>query len=203
MRSIISYASPAWEIAADSYLLKLQHLQNKVLRTTGNLPRRIPTRNLHMAFNILYLHDFVTKLCRRQASVMKMSIFATLAKEKLDIESIKTQTWWRSGIRSINCLDCGYILGQYVNIKHNLLYRTWTVRRRKDRTRRKQQNENLHMYYQHRQRLAFHRRPPQGKTHHNKHYHNCLHYSQNLVMSPRRAQCQGELTDSLTHSLTE
>jgi hypothetical protein len=67
IRSILTYACPAWEFAADSYLLKLQRLQNEVLLTIGNLPRRTPTRDLHVAFKIPYLH-FVTKLCGRQAS---------------------------------------------------------------------------------------------------------------------------------------
>jgi hypothetical protein len=44
IRSVISYASPAWEFAADTHLKKLQGLQNKVLRTIGNLPRRTPIR---------------------------------------------------------------------------------------------------------------------------------------------------------------
>jgi hypothetical protein len=33
----------------------------------------------------------------------------------------------------INCLDCGYVLGQYMNIKHSLLYKTWTVALRRRR----------------------------------------------------------------------
>jgi hypothetical protein len=37
-----TYASPAWEFAADTHLLKLQRLQNKVLCTIGNFPRRTP-----------------------------------------------------------------------------------------------------------------------------------------------------------------
>jgi hypothetical protein len=37
------------------------------------------------------------------------------------------ETWWQSGIQSINCLDCSYILEQYTNIKHNLLYKIWTA----------------------------------------------------------------------------
>jgi hypothetical protein len=41
-RSIITYASPAWECAADNHLLKLKLLQNKVLRTIGNFPRHTP-----------------------------------------------------------------------------------------------------------------------------------------------------------------
>jgi hypothetical protein len=39
--------------------LELQRLQNKVLRTTENLPRNTPTRGSHVAFKILYLYDFV------------------------------------------------------------------------------------------------------------------------------------------------
>jgi hypothetical protein len=39
IRSVMTYASPAREFAADTHLMKLQRLQNKVLRTTGNFPR--------------------------------------------------------------------------------------------------------------------------------------------------------------------
>jgi hypothetical protein len=53
IRSVMTHASPSWEFAEDGYLVKLQRLQNKVLRTIGNLPRRTPVRNLHMAFKIL------------------------------------------------------------------------------------------------------------------------------------------------------
>jgi hypothetical protein len=31
----MTYACPAWELAADTHLLKLHRLQNKVLRTIG------------------------------------------------------------------------------------------------------------------------------------------------------------------------
>jgi hypothetical protein len=34
------YASAAWEFAEDTHLMKLQLLQNKVLRTTANFLRR-------------------------------------------------------------------------------------------------------------------------------------------------------------------
>jgi hypothetical protein len=63
IRSIISYASPTWEFAANTHLLKLQRLQNKVLRTIGNFPRRTPVRELYNAFNIPYIYDYITKLC--------------------------------------------------------------------------------------------------------------------------------------------
>jgi hypothetical protein len=32
IRSVTTFASPAWEFAADTHLLKLQHLQNKVIQ---------------------------------------------------------------------------------------------------------------------------------------------------------------------------
>jgi hypothetical protein len=40
IRSVMTYACPAWEFAAETYLLKLQRLQNKVLHTIGNFSRR-------------------------------------------------------------------------------------------------------------------------------------------------------------------
>jgi hypothetical protein len=48
----MTYACPAWEFAAESHLMKLQRLQNKVLRTIGNFPRRTPFRDMHVAENI-------------------------------------------------------------------------------------------------------------------------------------------------------
>jgi hypothetical protein len=71
MQRLMTYASPAWEFAADSHLVKLQRLQNKVLRTIGNLPRSTPIHDLHMAFNILYVYDYITKLCRQQVEVIQ------------------------------------------------------------------------------------------------------------------------------------
>jgi hypothetical protein len=52
-------AVPAWEFAADSHLVKLQRLQNKVLRTIGNLPRRTPVRDLNVAFKIPYVYYYI------------------------------------------------------------------------------------------------------------------------------------------------
>jgi hypothetical protein len=46
IRSVMSYACLTWEYEADAHLLKLQRLQNRVLRAThiGNLDRRTPDR---------------------------------------------------------------------------------------------------------------------------------------------------------------
>jgi hypothetical protein len=45
--------------------MKLQRLQN-VIRIIGNFSRRTPVRDLHMAFKLPYIYDYITKLCRQQ-----------------------------------------------------------------------------------------------------------------------------------------
>jgi hypothetical protein len=70
IRSIMNYASPTWAFAVDTHLMKLRRLQNRILRATGKLYRRPPVRDLHLAFKISYVYDYITKLCRRQAEVI-------------------------------------------------------------------------------------------------------------------------------------
>jgi hypothetical protein len=48
-------------LAADTHLLKLQRMQNKVLRTIGNFPRCTPVRDLHTAFNFPYEYNYITE----------------------------------------------------------------------------------------------------------------------------------------------
>jgi hypothetical protein len=67
----MTYACPVWELAADTYILNLQHLQNKVLRGFGNFPRCTPVHNLYIAFNLPYVYNYITKLCRQQAEVIQ------------------------------------------------------------------------------------------------------------------------------------
>jgi hypothetical protein len=55
--------------------------ENKVIRTVCNSLRGTLTRDLHMAFKIPCLYDFVTKLCRQQATV-------TLNHENVNIRNI-------------------------------------------------------------------------------------------------------------------
>jgi hypothetical protein len=69
IRSVTTYVCPVWELAADTCLLKLQRLQNKVLHTTCNFPRCTLVCNLHRTFNLQYVYDYITKLCRKQAKV--------------------------------------------------------------------------------------------------------------------------------------
>jgi hypothetical protein len=70
IRSVLTYACRAWDFAADSHLLKLQRLHNRVLRSTGNFPRRTPVRELHKAFSVPYVYDYMTELSRQQAEVI-------------------------------------------------------------------------------------------------------------------------------------
>jgi hypothetical protein len=51
--------------------MKLQRLQNKVIRTIGNYRRRTRVRDLHLAFHIPYVYDYIMKLCRQQAEVIQ------------------------------------------------------------------------------------------------------------------------------------
>jgi len=68
---MLTYTCPAWEFAADSYLLKLQRLQDRALSTIGNLPMHTPIRDLHRSFKMPYLYYYVTQLCRKQVSVIR------------------------------------------------------------------------------------------------------------------------------------
>jgi hypothetical protein len=43
-----------------THLMKLQRLQKKVLRTIGNFPRRTPVREMHIAFKLPYVYDYIT-----------------------------------------------------------------------------------------------------------------------------------------------
>jgi hypothetical protein len=61
----MTYACPAQE------LVPVQRLQNEVLHIIGNFPRCTPVRYLHTAFNLPFVYDCITKLCRQQAEVIQ------------------------------------------------------------------------------------------------------------------------------------
>jgi hypothetical protein len=69
--SVMTYPCPAWEFAAVTNLLKLQRLQNNFLYTTGSLPRCTPVGDLHTAFTLPYMYDYITKLRRQQSEVIQ------------------------------------------------------------------------------------------------------------------------------------
>jgi hypothetical protein len=88
----MTYASPAWEFAANTHLLKLQRLQNKVLRTIGNFARRTPVRELHKAFNIptstIILQNYADNK-HELYKIIKMQMSAILGKANPDTENIR------------------------------------------------------------------------------------------------------------------
>jgi len=63
--------APPWRVRRTA-MLKLQRLQNRILRTIGNIRKRTETRTLHGALQIPYVHDYVTKICRKQAEVIQI-----------------------------------------------------------------------------------------------------------------------------------
>jgi hypothetical protein len=67
----MTYACPAWEFMVECHLLKLQRLKNKVLCTIGNFPKCTSVRDMHKAFHIAYVYDYVTKSRRQQAEVIQ------------------------------------------------------------------------------------------------------------------------------------
>jgi hypothetical protein len=53
IRSVMIYVCPTREYAADSHLLKLQRMQNRVVRAIGNLDRRTTICELHLVSKLL------------------------------------------------------------------------------------------------------------------------------------------------------
>jgi hypothetical protein len=66
----MTYFCPTSEHTAEAHLLKLQRLQNRVLRAIGKLDRCTPVRELHVDLKISYVYDYITKLCRIQTELI-------------------------------------------------------------------------------------------------------------------------------------
>jgi hypothetical protein len=62
IRSVMTQACSVWEFAADTLLIKLQRLENKVHRSTGNFLRPTPVCEMQMGFHLPYVHDYMTKI---------------------------------------------------------------------------------------------------------------------------------------------
>jgi hypothetical protein len=84
--SVMTYACSAWEFAAETHLLKLQLLQNKVIRTIGKLPKRTPSAIC------IWLSKFRTFMsCRQQAEIQNHENrnVRYIEQGKPDIENIR------------------------------------------------------------------------------------------------------------------
>jgi hypothetical protein len=70
--SVMTYACPAWNLLQISIYLNCSALvRDKVLRTIGKFSRCIPVYELHMAFRLPYIYDYIMKWCRQQAEVVQ------------------------------------------------------------------------------------------------------------------------------------
>jgi hypothetical protein len=46
-------------------------VEEQVLCTIGNFPKRTSVRDMHKAFHMPYVYDYITKSCRQQAEVIQ------------------------------------------------------------------------------------------------------------------------------------
>jgi hypothetical protein len=67
---VITQDCSIWEFVADTHLIKLQRLENKVPPSTGNYSRSTPVHEKQMGFHLPYVHDYMTKLCIQEAEVI-------------------------------------------------------------------------------------------------------------------------------------
>jgi hypothetical protein len=110
--------------------MKLQHLQNRVLQTIGNFPGHTPICDGHAAFQIPYVYDYITKLCRQQAKSFKtgkMQMFTTMDKSKPKIENAIGLNLAAVMCTAVTVTEL-QLWHELPLIEYNLLYRDWTER---------------------------------------------------------------------------
>jgi hypothetical protein len=88
----MTYACPAWEFEAETHVLKFLRLQNRVIRTNGNFPRRtqVPIRiqiSKFRSFMMTYQNYAEDK--QKYLKIMKMKMFVILDKTKLQTGNIR------------------------------------------------------------------------------------------------------------------
>jgi hypothetical protein len=62
IRSVMTHACFIWEFVADTHLIKLQRLENKVPHSTDNTQTCMPVREMQMASHLPYVHDYMPKI---------------------------------------------------------------------------------------------------------------------------------------------
>jgi hypothetical protein len=65
IRSILTYAAPVWSNTSSTNYRRLQTLQSKCLRVTGNLPKCTPIPLLHATFSIPPIRELIHLLTAR------------------------------------------------------------------------------------------------------------------------------------------
>jgi hypothetical protein len=100
----MTYAPPTWKYAVDAHLLKVQRLQKRVLRATGNLDMCTLVCELHVAFKI-------PKLCRTQAEVIINIVnqtYVVLEKEKSCIGGITSLNLVAVKLTTVQLTICSF-----------------------------------------------------------------------------------------------
>jgi hypothetical protein len=99
--------------------MKLQRLQNRILRAIGKLDRRTPVRDLHLAFKIPYVYDYITNVCRKEAEVI-------LNHENPNVRAIaQGEARHRKKlavVRPTTILVCNCRFGELNKLRHRLLH---------------------------------------------------------------------------------
>jgi hypothetical protein len=111
VRPVMTYVCPTWEYAADAHRLKLQRLQNRVLRATGNLDKCTLVRELHVSLKIPCLYDYKTKLCRTQAEVILNHVnqmYVVLDKENRSVGSIRGLNFAAVRPTTVQLTNCSF-----------------------------------------------------------------------------------------------
>jgi hypothetical protein len=70
-------------------------LHNKIFYTISKFPKCTPVCQLHMAFQVPYIYDYITKLCRQQAEVLQNDENANFH----DIRKVKPDTENNKGLK--------------------------------------------------------------------------------------------------------
>jgi hypothetical protein len=69
--SIMTYAFPALEFAANTSQLKLHCLQNEAFRVVDNFLRYTDVRDLSLALNAPHFYDCITELVRQEEEIFQ------------------------------------------------------------------------------------------------------------------------------------
>jgi hypothetical protein len=83
----------------DIHLLKLQRLQSRILRAIRNLEICTSARELHVAFKISYVSDYITKLCSTQTKVILNHVNPNMHGIEEGEAKNRKYTWRRPGLR--------------------------------------------------------------------------------------------------------
>jgi hypothetical protein len=105
---------------AETHLVKLQCLQNKVLSTTGKFPSSTSVRDIHIDFQIPYVYDFTQNYAgnkQKSFKMVKMKIFAILDK-KPHTDNIKLKLGGGHVYNLSSALYCHELL----LVEHKLLH---------------------------------------------------------------------------------